>query len=372
MLSKITVTNFKSFEKDFTFDLSKTKDYQFNEESVRNGLVNTGMIYGKNGVGKSNLGFAIFDLISHLTNKKFITAKYQNYTNANCSNRETLFEFEFLIDNKKVAYSYSKTDLETLVSEKLTIDGKLFASIDRNKNTKITIQAKGAESLKNDIGNNNISILSYIEKNAILDDNSINRVFFNFISFINRMLYVRALDTQFIIGFENQKGIYILDDIVAKGNLKNLEEFLNKIGVECELNSEEVNGEIKVYFQFKDRKIAFLKAASSGTWALVKFYLWYQRLIKENDSCLFFFLDEFDAFYHHKASETIVKMLRDIPNTQVILTTHNTSNMNNDTLRPDCYFVMEKDWVKPVYDLTEKELREAHNLERMFRAGKFE
>ena len=56
---------------------------------------------------------------------------------------------------------------------------------------------------------------------------------------------------------------------------------------------------------------------------------------------------------------------------QVILTTHNVSVMSNDILRPDCYFVMSKTEVSPLYLKTSKELREAHNLGKMYKAGSF-
>ncbi|MCM1758931.1 ATP-binding protein, partial [Bacteroides ovatus] len=61
MLRKFKVSNFKCFEEDFVLDLSKVNGYTFNPECVKNGIVNCAMIYGYNGMGKSNLGFAIFD-----------------------------------------------------------------------------------------------------------------------------------------------------------------------------------------------------------------------------------------------------------------------------------------------------------------------
>ena len=56
---------------------------------------------------------------------------------------------------------------------------------------------------------------------------------------------------------------------------------------------------------------------------------------------------------------------------QSILTTHNTSIMSNDLLRPDCYFIMSATDIKPAYAFTDKELRQAHNIEKMYRAGVF-
>ena len=56
---------------------------------------------------------------------------------------------------------------------------------------------------------------------------------------------------------------------------------------------------------------------------------------------------------------------------QFILTTHNTSIMSNDLLRPDCYFEMTKKHVSSLSKSTQKELREAHNIEKMYKAGSF-
>ena len=45
--------------------------------------------------------------------------------------------------------------------------------------------------------------------------------------------------------------------------------------------------------------------------------------------------------------------------------------MNNDLLRPDCYFIMNKEEIKSLPNTTEKELREGHNLEKIYKANGF-
>ena len=82
------------------------------------------------------------------------------------------------------------------------------------------------------------------------------------------------------------------------------------------------------------------------------------------------FIDEFDAFYHHDLSKMIVETLKEI-GVQFILTTHNTSILSNDLLRPDCYFLLNKKKIKSLSNSTDKELREAHNIEKMYKAGAF-
>ena len=49
---------------------------------------------------------------------------------------------------------------------------------------------------------------------------------------------------------------------------------------------------------------------------------------------------------------------------QVFLSSHNTSLMANELLRPDCNFILNSNRIKPLCDCTEKELRFGHNTEK--------
>jgi AAA15 family ATPase/GTPase len=162
----------------------------------------------------------------------------------------------------------------------------------------------------------------------------------------------------------------VQEDIIEHKNLNDFESFLNNVGIKCKLAIKDDGDRKKIDFIFKNKKIPFSNIASSGTKSLLLFYFWYQRL-KENSSISFLFLDEFDAHYHHSLSKTIIEKLKEISNTQIILTTHNTSIISNDLLRPDCYFLMYEDGIKSLSNSTAKELREAHNIEKMYKAGSF-
>ena len=124
--------------------------------------------------------------------------------------------------------------------------------------------------------------------------------------------------------------------------------------------------EKRIYCKFKSGEVDFFEIASRGTKSLTLFYAW---LIRLNDVS-FVFIDEFDAFYHVDLAKRVVEELLKL-NVQAILTTHDTTIMTNDLLRPDCYFVLSEGKIKSLPDLTEKELRQAHNLEKMYRAGVF-
>ena len=369
MLKKIEITNFKNFNEKFTFDLSNINGFTFNKEAIKNGIVNTGIIYGHNGCGKSNLGLAIFDLISHLTDKRFVTEEYNNYLNANNSSDKAILKFTFKFGENIIEYTYTKEDYETLLSEKLIINDNIYVNIDKSESTIFTTTAKGAENLNKDLKDSNISILSYLLKNTILEDDKNNNLFKEFMDFLNNMLLYKNLDNRFYIGFK--QGSTSMDDyIVSNNHLKDFEEFLNNNEIECNLISKKIDGENQIFFKFDHKNMEFFSIASSGTISLAVFYVWQKYMEEEN--CKFVFIDEFDAFYHHNLSKIIVEKLKNMINTQVILTTHNTSNISNDILRPDCYFIMDSQKITSLKDRTDKELREAHNIEKMYKAGSFE
>ncbi len=369
MLRKFKISNFKSFEKDFEIDLTNINGYEFNKSSIKDGVVNNAIIYGHNGVGKSNLALAIFDIIEHLTDKQRNDAVYKNYLNAYCKSDVASFYYEFLINSKIVIYEYKKYDYKTIAYERLVVDNEELVLFDRTKNSNATIHLKGAETLKTEIENSELSILKYIKNNTALENNAINNTFTSLFTFVEQMLYFRSLNDRIFLGFDIG-GKHIYEDIIKKKNVEDFENFLNVAGIECKLSIVEELGKNTIAFNFNGKQLPFNEVASTGTISLALFYFWFQS-IKENGKVSFVFIDEFDAFYHHTLSALIVEKLKET-GVQFILTTHNTSIMTNDYLRPDCYFEMTKKHIRSLSRSTQKELREAHNIEKMYKAGSFD
>lgn len=62
MLQKFKVHNFKNFKNDLEIDFSDVNGYKFSQDCITNDLIGKMIIYGKNGSGKTNLGYALCDL----------------------------------------------------------------------------------------------------------------------------------------------------------------------------------------------------------------------------------------------------------------------------------------------------------------------
>ena len=148
MLKSFTVSNFKAFAEPITIDFSATGNYEFNKEAVKDGIVKTGVMYGKNASGKSSLGLAIFDIVGTLTDNFFNQQKYDNFANRFSQDGFIDFKYVFSFDGKDIIYSYKKSRFSELYSEELTINNKLLIKYNRSEDkTKIVINMKGAENV---------------------------------------------------------------------------------------------------------------------------------------------------------------------------------------------------------------------------------
>lgn len=368
MLKEFRVKGFKNFEKELVFDLSKTRNYNFNESAIKDGIVKVGLIYGINGSGKSNLGSAIFDIILHLTDKEKTIDLYDYYLNLTNSNTMAKFYYKFEFEDNILEYEYQKDKPQNLVREVFKINNKLISDYNYITN-EAELNLEGTENLNKNLNGNNISFIKYINNNINPKEDSeqfkIKKIIEKFISFVDNMLFFASLNGNFYQGFKKGNGT-ISDEIINNGKLKDFENFLNEAGVPYKLIEKKIGKDKRIYCKFKSGEVDFFEIASKGTCSLTLFYSWLISL----DKVSFVFIDEFDAFYHVDLAKRVVEELLKL-NIQAILTTHDTTIMTNDLLRPDCYFVLSEGKIKSLPDLTEKELRQAHNLEKMYRAGAF-
>lgn len=378
MIRTFSVKNYKNFRETLTIDFTKVREYHYNAYCVKNDLISKMIVYGKNAVGKSNLGTALQDIVyttvlspyGYLRNDKYL------YKNANAETKDLVeFQYSLLIDNKVIDYMYAKKNEMTVVAEQFFVDGTLIFAYDTLKGTSdfsnvalvnaggldwdgfLDMAVNGEKAENENTGNP--TALRYIMYNTVQNEHGI---IYQLRQFINGMRFSDSVKIS-TYGMSST-GKTLLED----ENLQKFQDFLNEYGVACDLIAlEKPDGEKDIYFDYA-KPLHFWGNMSSGTAALTKFYLNYLYGNKPT----FVFIDEFDAYYHFELSEKIVDLLETQFDCQVILTTHNTNLLSNSIMRPDCFMILDHGKLTPICDATNRELRQGHNLEKLYKNGEFD
>ncbi|MBO4857100.1 MAG: ATP-binding protein [Treponema sp.] len=369
MIKQFEVENFKGFKDTLVMDFT-AREYAFNKNLVKDGIVNKAIVYGKNGVGKSGLGIALFDIIRHLTDKEKMPNQYlANYINLDSDLPYARFKYVFQFDDDIVIYEYQKKNPDYLLQEKLWINDTLVIDFNYFDKNQQFVEKSLAGDLRIELLDNTLSITKYIYRNTPIKADS---PFTKMMQFCDNMLWYRGLsDGNTYCGFTNG-GALLIEKLYESGKIRDFEEFLKSNSLDYKLKFITVNG-IHVLMAVYDKsgeekETPFLSVASTGTMALFLFYIW---SISAFTKISFLFIDEFDAFFHYESAENIVLRLNKAKSFQSILTSHNTYLMQNKLTRPDCCFIMTNNKITSLFNSTEKEIREAHNLEKMYINGAF-
>ena len=379
MLKRFEVENFRNFQNRIVIDFSKVGGYQFNSDCVTGDALGKMLVYGRNASGKTNLGRAILDIAMGIGGK--IRLPQGMFMNADSEKESADFRYVFQIDEAEVAYSYGRVSEYEMVWEELSVNGEVAFSfdfktkqgvfdkltllgadtvvVDRYLEAADNTEAEGVEA------NRSLPFLRWLINNTALQEDSLLLRLF---SYIKRM---GSMNVGTSILYRNYSTYsMIFEQMLERDGLAEFEEFLNAMGVECKLDIVALpNGKKELYFVHEVR-VPFIESASSGTMVLLDLYV--QLLLKKDAS--FLYIDEFDAFYHYEMSETVVKFFKKkYPNCQVVMTTHNTNLMTNRLMRPDCLFILSRDGrLTALCDATSRELREGHNLEKLYISGEFD
>jgi len=291
---------------------------------------------------------------------------YDYYTNEH-ETENACFEYVFQFGTDEVVYWYKKTDSQGLWAEHLELNSKVLLSTEPYCGS-YGPDFSGLESIAPTLNWDNWgnliggSYLKYFLNNSRIEiSHPLNRMR----KFVNNMVFFRSQNENEFIGFRKKTSDYydfIFNHIADFNALLKKAEINNTV---CAI--KDADDITRLYFDTKT-PMPFFKVASSGTKALYTFYYWY----KTAPDVSFMYIDEFDAFYHYELSETIVSMLEKMSGFQKILTSHNTNLLSNRIMRPDCYFILTKDKLTSLANATERELREGHNLEKLYVSGEFD
>lgn len=380
MLKKFVLSNYKNFKDEVAIDFQKVAGYQFNTDCLSDGLICKMLIYGRNATGKTNLGEALFDIsLTILGNRR--STRNGVLLNADSKENVAKFRYEFSFDNSDLTYEYSRFANMNLRDEKLSLNNECIFECDFSSNefsfdklnlidAETAVVERFTESLNADgeetMGESGLPFLRWLISNVALKKDSL---------LLRLNEYVKGMyQIKVSAGLQLRGGIFFqgfYESLENPERLKDFEDFLNAMGIECQLVLRRLpDGQRELYFAH-EQLVPFYENASSGTLALADLY---RRLIFPAREASLIYLDEFDAFYHYEMAENVILFFKEkYPRCQIIMTSYNTNLMTNRIMRPDCLFILSRrGTLTALCDATGRELREGHNLEKMYIGGEFE
>lgn len=380
MLKKFQVSNFRNFKDTITIDFGKTGGYQFNQDCVHNQLISKMVIYGRNATGKTNLGEALFDINKNLDSFMIKSSDRGIYLNADSDKPYAQFVYVFQFGSREVTYRYRRSDEYSLIDEEFFLnDSRCFYcnylteefsfanlhSLDaETAKVERFLQSLNTSDEESSVLSRTPAFLRWLINNTALKSDAL---LLQLSDYVNRMSSMSANSSMVWSSRMIQRFIDMFED---PEELKAFENFLNGMGIEGKLVCEKTpDGRAQLYFKH-EKLIPFFETASSGTMSAFNFY----RRLKINKNPSLLYLDEFDAFYHYEMSENVVRFIKSMfPQCQVIFTSHNTNLLTNRLWRPDCLFILSRSGqFTALCDATPRELREGHNLEKMYISGEFD
>lgn len=367
MLKKFTVENYRSFEKPITLDFTPYHEFNYDVSPLRESLLDKIVIYGPNASGKSNLGFALFDIVGLLTDKQLVPQDDSAFINADSGKNEAVFTYEFKMGEDIITYCYKKASPKKLTYESLTVNKKSIFTYDFEKGNGdfVHMNLIGAENLNFEYFGNNLALLRFIANNTKQEENSPVRFVMNFVM---HMLWFRSLRNNGYMGL--MTGPHSIDDwMIENEYVEDFQSFLKEFaGVVRNVDGFKFSKESTLLVEVhKHAYLSFNRVASSGTNALKLFYYWSKRFKEVS----LLYMDEFDAYYHFKLAKKVLQYVIGFDNLQAVLTTHDPYLASNDILRPDSYFMLRDGKLVSFPDSTERELKPGHSLDKMLRNGEF-
>lgn len=367
MLKSFEVKGYRNFDDPLRIDFSDVYDYSFNKDCLKDNLLKTTIVYGKNATGKTNIGLAIFDLCIHLSDSAINDGVHDDYLNGKSMNEYARFDYTFKFKSDEIKYSYQKTDEKTIIFESLSINGALYfeytVSEDDAHNKKKEFSTK---SIDNTYDTNSTSLFSlrYVFDHLALAK---KRPLTQLKEYVSSMVWFKGFDDSDFVALkeiDNQSSNYYTF-MFKDENLTKFQGLLKTAGIKEKLTTQSTTENTQELVIQGKPTVPFFEGASRATKGLYDYFYLSRGL---NISFLFF--DHFDSHYHFKLAEIIADDLKQTT-FQSMLISHNTSLLSNKIYRADCYFILFPTLFTSLAAATTRLLKEKDNLKKLYMNGEF-
>lgn len=382
MLIRFNFKNFKSFKNENCLDMEATslKEHEYNVAKTENGeYLKVSAIYGANASGKTNV-LQAFDYMKKRIlvsddSKKNSPIDEENVYSFMINNDPIALEVEILAKNNKI-YKYGfELVKDNIISEWLYEKrvNKFYSIFEReNNNIKMMRDNKLSKLANIDERTLFLNIYSKIDKD--------NEDFSNVYDWFVNSTYLDLGNPNFERFINNRVSLKILsDENYKKELLKFIKTFDSGIeGIKTTPDSIEAvksnNGiiDIEVIHKGENEELKALPfyLESNGTRKMFHLFDFFMDALKNG---MVLFVDELDAKLHPLLTRYIINLFHNSDtnkgNGQLIYSTHDTVNLNKETLRRDEIWFAEKDkdGISEIYALSDYILEDDKNAGKKVR-----
>lgn len=369
MLTKMYLTNFLSFKERTEFDFTASKYAILGKTNVyKNEILKGALLIGPNASGKSNALKGISFIIEMIKGEGTAFHSYRCFFS---ENPITTVEYEFVFDNKEVAYVIEYNVQTNSISENLKIEDTTVLQRTGNKGE---LRIGQTVTMDEQVDSETLFLRTASFNTGRFPQEPTLRKLMDFLqnSYIVDGYNLGATYGKTITRYAEEFGVEKIN--------KYLEAFKYDFSVEYGSESEGAGLKISIG---SDKKAVFLKRKSFPIPNIIVnesqgnqvFADLLPNLISVIENAGMLIIDEFGNSLHNKLSEKIIGFfMENAENSQIFITSHHTNLISNSVFRPDQVDLIsfqDKSGSK-VKRLSQFKPREAQNLEKMYLGGMFE
>lgn len=374
MLKKITLDNFRSFKNRVTVELTKTNYNMLSHNAADNGVLKGCIFVGANGSGKSTIIRGIKLLLDLLFSEKI--PDLGGFLCVFGERRHYYVEYEFIIENEVIRYSFEVDTEKELISEKLYLDDKML--LDRmGISAKSYIADPNGADYRSEVSKDTLFLRTLYFNTKFASDPVLSA----WIDFLKGSAYINMHERQIVHygktdvsiasyldnGFRESVNRFFDDHGFEQSIVINRD---NRDGTPFSIGDTDIENMILVKHKGINLPIPFAQE-SVGNQNLLRILPAFLTVIHNGGMLL---IDDFSGTFHNDLESLLVRYFMEKSNhSQLLFVSHSTNLLSNSILRPDQEYSVEfrNGEGSSVKRFSSEQPRSAHNIEKMYLSGVF-
>lgn len=376
MLTRIILTNFKSFKDRTEVDFRKTNYTILPQNVAENDILKGAIFVGANASGKSNLVLAIRLLLDFLFKERSINSGL--FLCMFGEKTSFSIEYHFLIDNSEIKYYFEIDNRKSFIIEKLHCNDELMMERMGTSAMSYIVEPSGVAYDKTDVAEDTLFLRTLYFNTKFTSNGTLSQ----WMAFLEKSVYVNLFESQIYSYGKEKMGIQAF---LQREGCSRINRFLDSFSfgqtIEYSHEVKGINYTIVAGENEDDKLITFKRAGleepipfneeSCGNQTLLRLLPAYLSVITDGGMLL---IDEFSSGFHNELEELLIKyFMLNSKHAQLFFVSHSTNLLSNSVLRPDQEYAVSflGSNGSKVNRFSNQQPRNAQNIEKMYNSGIF-